>query len=149
MPSSGASTQPCRKKPSNYSEHPGSLASRRCPWFVTAMEGYSPCPSASIMKGPQAEQRLKADEMSVSVLVGVTVAVMKHDQKPPGRKGLTLHVLLGNNSSFPQGWMQRPWRALFTGLFLMACSVCFLIDPRAISPGQYHPQRAVPSHINW
>ena len=31
--------------------------------------------------------------------------------------------------------MQRPWRSLLTGLLPMACSACFLTEPRTISPG--------------
>jgi hypothetical protein len=39
--------------------------------------------------------------------------------------------------------MQRPWRMLLTGLHLMACSVCFLIEPRTTSP------QMAPSTRGW
>ena len=31
--------------------------------------------------------------------------------------------------------MQKPWRVLFIGLLIMACSACFLIKLRTFSPG--------------
>jgi hypothetical protein len=32
-----------------------------------------------------------------------------------------------------------PWRVLLTGLFIMACSTSFLIEPRIITPGMPGP----------
>jgi hypothetical protein len=38
-----------------------------------------------------------------------------------------------------QELMQRPWRELLTGLFMVAFSACFLIEPRATSSGMATP----------
>ena len=36
--------------------------------------------------------------------------------------------------------MQRPWRVLLTDLLLMACTACFLKEPRTTSPGMAPPK---------
>jgi hypothetical protein len=40
-----------------------------------------------------------------------------------------------------QELIQRPWRVLLTGLLPLACSICFLIEPRTTSPGMAPPTR--------
>ena len=46
-----------------------------------------------------------------------------------------------------QELMQRPGRVLLTGLLPLACSACFLIEPRTTSPGMAPSTRALPSLI--
>jgi hypothetical protein len=41
--------------------------------------------------------------------------------------------------SWRQELMQRPWRMLLTGLLLVACSACSLIEARSTSPGMELP----------
>ena len=43
--------------------------------------------------------------------------------------------------------MQRPWRMLLTGLLPLACSVCFLIEPKTTSPGMAPPTMGPPPLI--
>jgi hypothetical protein len=38
-----------------------------------------------------------------------------------------------------QELMQRPWRVLLTGFLPLACSACFLIEPRTTSPWMAPP----------
>ena len=80
-----------------------------------------------------------------------------HDQSNLGMKGfiwltLILSLLLtegipDRNSNRAGTWrpelMQRPWRVLLSGLVIMACSVCFLIEPRTTRPGM------APPTIDW
>jgi hypothetical protein len=44
-----------------------------------------------------------------------------------------------------QELMQRPWRMFFTGLLPLACSACFLIEPRTTNPGMAPPTMVPPS----
>jgi hypothetical protein len=44
--------------------------------------------------------------------------------------------------------MQRP-RGELTGLLPLACSACFLIEPRTTSPGMVPPQWALPPLITY
>jgi hypothetical protein len=88
-------------------------------------------------------------------LVRVVIVVMT--KRKLGRKGimwLTLphhffslkEVRAGTGiraGTWRQELMQRPWRALLTGLFLMACSTCFLIEPNTTGPGM------IPPTIDW
>jgi hypothetical protein len=43
-----------------------------------------------------------------------------------------------------QELMQRPWRDV-TGLLPLACSACFLKEPRTTSPGMALPTGALPA----
>jgi hypothetical protein len=51
------------------------------------------------------------------------------------------------NSSRAGTWrqelMQWPWKVLFTGLLPLACSACFLIEPKTTSPGM------APHTMSW
>ena len=44
-----------------------------------------------------------------------------------------------------QELMQRPGRVLLTGLLPLACSACFLIEPRTTSPGMALPTMGPPT----
>jgi hypothetical protein len=75
----------------------------------------------------------------MSILVS-SVAIMEHsDQKQVGGKGfISLSLPHKPEQEFIAGtWKQeltaKPWRNS-TGLFLMTCSVCFLIEPRLSPP---------------
>jgi hypothetical protein len=92
---------------------------------------------------------------NIHVLVRITTAVMKHhDQSKLGRKGVfglhrytatslfILHRSQDRNSNRVGTWgelMQKLWRLLLTGLLLMTCSACFLIEPMTASPGMAPP----------
>ena len=92
----------------------------------------------------------------------VFTAVMKyHDQSNVVRKGFIWlmfphlcsslwEVRTGTQTGQEprrQELMQRPWRELSTDLLLMACSACFLTEPRTTAQRWYHPQRAGPSPL--
>jgi hypothetical protein len=75
-----------------------------------------------------------------------------------GRKGLIQLTLPHRCSSPKEGrtgthtgqelegrsWCRGHGGVLLTGLLPLACSACFLIEPRTISPGWHHPQEACP-----
>ena len=85
----------------------------------------------------------------LQVFLNVSIVLMKHhDQKASwGGKGsfsshfisLTVHHQrkTGQESNRAETWrqelMQRPWRVLLTGLLLLDCSACFLVEPRITS----------------
>ena len=72
-----------------------------------------------------------------------------HDKSNLGRKGLHIlsHSLLGEAQVRTQieqepagrSWCRGHGRVLLTGLIPMACSACFLIEPRTTSPGMTPP----------
>jgi len=73
-----------------------------------------------------------------------------HDQTNLERKGFiwlttsdSVYYSQDRNSSKAGTWrqelMQRPWGMLLTGLLLMACSTCFLIEPRITRSGMASP----------
>jgi hypothetical protein len=69
------------------------------------------------------------------ILVWVTIAVMKHDQRNMERKGFVLFTFLDHCSSSKEVRTGRGHGGmLLTSLLLMACSSCFLIEPRTTSP---------------
>jgi hypothetical protein len=92
-----------------------------------------------------------------TVLVRVAIAMMEHhDQKYKlERKGLiqltlpyhcslSKEVRTGTQAgTWRQELMQRPWRVLLTGLLLMTCSTCFLIEPRTTCLG------VAPPTVGW
>jgi hypothetical protein len=86
------------------------------------------------------------------VLVRVTIAMIKHhDQSLGEEKAYLAHTSLfitggrsqDRNSSKAvtrkQELIQRLWRVLLTGLLSMACSACFLKEPRTTSPEKVLP----------
>lgn len=94
----------------------------------------------------------------VVVLVRVSIAMMKHhDQKQIGEEMVYLaytstpqFITKGSQSrnshregTWSQELLQKPWRVLLTDLLPMACSACFLMEPRITSPGM------APTTMSW
>jgi hypothetical protein len=63
---------------------------------------------------------------------------------------ITKEVRTATKQVRKQELMQRPWRVLFTGLLPLACTACFLIEPKTTSVGMAPPTMGPPSLItNW
>jgi hypothetical protein len=87
----------------------------------------------------------------------VTIDAMKHHhQKKPGEERLTHFTWysiiegcqtgqeLKQGRTWRQELMQRPWRSAAYWIALMACSACFLIEPRTTSLGMAPPTMGIP-----
>jgi len=138
-------------------------------WNLT--RGVSPTPhmwpsshicSLSYHSGLWGENVISFYLWKTNVLVKVTTAVMKYH----GGKGLfSLHFhifvhhqrkpewILSRAGLEPGGrsWCRGHGGMLLSGLFPLACSACFLIEPRITVQRWHHPQWAGPSLLttNW
>jgi hypothetical protein len=92
-----------------------------------------------------------------TVLVRVSIlAQTSWPRNKLGRKGfiqLTLSTLLlitkgsqdwNSSRSGNRSWYRGHGGILLTGLLLLACSACFLIEPKTTSPEMVHPQGDLP-----
>jgi hypothetical protein len=83
--------------------------------------------------------------MKEVVLVRVTIAVMKHHDQSKWEERVSLPCnstalfiikgSQGRNSNRAGTWSQEQKQRLWRGTAFKACSACFLIEPKTISPG--------------
>ena len=99
----------------------------------------------------------------ITVLVRVSIpAQTSWPRSKLGRKGfiqLTFSTLLlitkgsqnwNSSRSGSRSWCRGHGGMFFTGLLSLACSACFLIEPKTTSPGMAPPTRGSPHLItNW
>jgi len=79
----------------------------------------------------------------------------QHDQEARGQGLFSLHFHIPVHHQRKSGLELTQGRKLEAAMdaeameecCLLACSACFLIEPRTTSPGWHHPQWAEPSHL--
>ena len=102
----------------------------------------------------EGRERGRKEKGKCGCCLRVSVAVMKYhgqqqlwEEKVYFTLAFTIKSSQDRNSSRAGIWrqelMQRPWRVLLTGLLLMTCSTCFLIEPRTTCLG------VAPPTVGW